>query len=293
VDAGVDELIAEIVEDPGFSGRVVLTTIFGDALLPRRQKISVKALASLVEPLHVNERSVRTSLLRLTREDLVTSEREGRHSHYSVHADAEQVFQKANRRIYRPQESLSEWDGAWTIAVIDADSADRGERTQVARELGWLGMTTPRLGVHVSPTLMPAEIEAVGDRLGVAFSAVLRGALSAGTIDGEDQLAALVDPTGRLGELHLRHQNRFARFADNAGELGPADAFAVRTLLIDSWRRIALRTPLLPRALMPSAWPGAASHALTERVHRACFDASNLHLDAVVGPGAVRPSPFD
>ena len=41
----VRALVDEATQDEGFSGRVLLTTIFGDALLPRAQPIAVLQLA--------------------------------------------------------------------------------------------------------------------------------------------------------------------------------------------------------------------------------------------------------
>src|SRR5690606_20091049 len=64
----------------------------------------------------------------------------------------------------------------------------------------------------------------------------------------------------------------YAAFADAYAPLGsaldggavpaPLEAMAARTLLIHDWRRIVLRDPGLPAALLPPGWPGAAARSL-------------------------------
>ena len=279
--------------DDGFSGRVLLTTIFGDALLPRRQPIAVLQLARLVAPLGLSDRLVRTSLLRMTREELVTSERQGRLSFYRVHPDAEATFRHANARIYGSPEDQPVWDGEWTVAVVDPTVGSRADRSRLTDELGWLGLTETAPGVHVSPVVDATTVAAIGVRLGVAFSAVIRGSLTAGTVDGEDQRVRHADPEGTLRALHRSHQDRFRPFLDLADALTPEEAFVVRTLLLDGWRRIALRSPQLPTKLLPTDWPAHDSYAVTRSLHQALHGRSEEHVDQITGAEGAASSLFD
>ena len=43
----------------------------------------------------------------------------------------------------------------------------------------------------------------------------------------------------------------------------------MRTLLIHAYRRVLLRDPQLPAALLPLDWPGAAAYALCRDFYRA------------------------
>ncbi len=55
---------------------------------------------------------------------------------------------------------------------------------------------------------------------------------------------------------------------------------AARTLLIHDWRRIVLRDPGLPAALLPQDWPGEAARHLTASIYGALEDRSEAWLDA-------------
>ena len=289
----VRALVDEATQDEGFSGRVLLTTIFGDALLPRAQPIAVLQLARLVEPAGISDRLVRTSLLRLTRDELVTSRREGRLSFYRVHPDAEAVFRNANGRIYADAGLDHPWDGEWTVAVVNSGIGTKADRVRCATEFGWLGMTQIEAGVFVSPTVLPDQLTAIAARLGVGVAALMRGPLAAGTVDDDAHRARQIDPDGVLARLHEAHARRFAPMLDHAASLAGADAFLTRTLLIDGWRRIALRSPLLPAKLLPSDWPAAENLALTRRLHAAVHNASEAHLDQVTGATSSAASLFD
>lgn len=48
-----------------------------------------------------------------------------------------------------------------------------------------------------------------------------------------------------------------------------ADAFTARILLIHHYRRVVLRDPLLPSALLPADWPGSVSAVRRDLSHAA------------------------
>ena len=61
--------------------------------------------------------------------------------------------------------------------------------------------------------------------------------------------------------------------------LTEADAFTARMLLIHHYRRVVLRDPLLPTALLPSDWPGRAARSLCGEIYRGLLPASEQWLD--------------
>ena len=63
-------------------------------------------------------------------------------------------------------------------------------------------------------------------------------------------------------------------------KLADADAFTARILLIHHYRRVVLRDPLLPSALLPPDWPGRAARALCGEIYRALLPASERWLDS-------------
>src|SRR6187200_445729 len=66
---------------------------------------------------------------------------------------------------------------------------------------------------------------------------------------------------------------------DRRERLSDVDAFTARILLIHHYRRVVLRDPLLPTALLPSDWPGRAARALCGEIYRRLLPASEQWLD--------------
>ena len=277
----VPELVDAIARDGSPSGRVVLTTIFGDALLPRNQAISVQQLARLVADLGINERLVRTSLLRMSRESLVIAERVGRRSFYRVHPNATAKFANADRRIYARANTV--WDGQWTLAILDEHRSEH-TRERLGRELQWLGMLSPTSGTYVSAVVSPDVVREVTQSVGGELAVLARTEVEPGTLDTEPRRSMLVDPHGELHRLHTRPLELGQPIAERAHTLEPNEAFTVRTVLITNWRRIALRSPELPSELLPAEWLEGAAFDLTRSVHDAVRAASEAWLDDVAGP---------
>ena len=69
---------------------------------------------------------------------------------------------------------------------------------------------------------------------------------------------------------------RFRARADRARD--PEQCFVVRTLLIHEYRRVLLRDPQLPAALLPLDWPGAAAYALCRDFYRLTHRSAERHL---------------
>lgn len=273
----VAALVDAYVADPRSSARVLLTTMFGDALVPRRQEAPVQALASLMAPIGANERLVRTSLQRLSTEGLVVAERRGRQSFYRVAPEAEGTFADADARIYAG--GGVDWDGEWTVAVIDPDAPDR---ERIGTKLRWLGLGEVSSGVHVSPIVDVLTVEAALAHHGSPLALLTRGPSAVGVTSGDGALLAALDPLGGAERALAAHIERFEPVVGHRG-LDAADAFVVRSLLIDSWRRIVLRTPDLPAELVPESWPGQRALELTTTIYRDVVGPSETHLDTHLG----------
>ncbi len=261
------------------SARVMLTTVFGDALRPRRARAGVQQLSAIMDPLGVNDRAVRTALHRLSTDGLVAAEREGRQSFYAVAPEADATFEQGEARIYGA--SAPDWDGEWTVVIADEPNSD--SRTALGRALGWAGYRQLHSSVWLSPTADPTVAIDEAARLNAPLAAVTRGPLRDGSWATGRRGRDLLDPHGDLEALYLRHLRAFDG-GEMWGDLDPATALSIRVLLITNWRRLALRTPAVPTALIPDDWPGADARALTIATYNALLGSSESRLDELLGP---------
>jgi phenylacetic acid degradation operon negative regulatory protein len=84
-------------------------------------------------------------------------------------------------------------------------------------------------------------------------------------------------------DAYQRFRHAFAPLRQALAEgaaLSDLDALVARTLLIHQYRRVVLRDPLLPAALLAPDWPGAEARRLAADIYRALLPGSERWLDA-------------
>lgn len=276
----------------------LIITVFGDAVLPRGGRIWLGSLISLLEPLALNERLIRTSVFRLAKEEWLSTEAVGRRSDYILTPSGRRRFEEASRHIYSSHAPL--WDRRWRLILVVGELEPK-LREQVRRALFWQGFGALGADCFVHPG---AELSSVLDALvteglGSALSALLplfaadsRSAQSASDTDlvhrawnldaladSYDQFVAAYQPV--LDELRTQH----------LAEVNEQDAFLVRILLIHDFRRLLLRDPELPEVLLPKGWPGQRARLLCKELYKRLEPLSRRHLDRTLclSDGSVPP----
>lgn len=260
--AALDDLRAARTSDGAPSARNLIVTVFGDALLPHgaRTEISVRSLTELLAGFGVSERLVRTSLTRLVNDDLLTARAEGRRSFYRVEPAALDLFARADDRIYRGD--VPEWDGHWTVVVIDGAEATRERRARLRQELSWAGMGVVAPNVMASPVLAADVVAGIVRRVGgLTHVLVSRSEVvdAPGTL-GADELARRCLDIDAVAGRYGPFVDRFASYDDaTIAALDHADAFKLRVLAVAAFRRLVLAEPLIPVPLRPPGWVGDAA----------------------------------
>jgi len=282
----LDDLRSAACSDGAPSARNLLVTVFGDALLPHGDdtSISVRALSRLPAAFGVNERLVRTSLTRLVTDGLLTTSSEGRRSFYRVAPEALDLFRQADHRIYHG--TADDWDGSWTIVVIDGSEATARRRAQLRQELAWAGLGVVAPNVMASP-IVDAEAAArvVGHVGGFANVLVSRSSVveADGTL-GADELAHRVAALEEIAGRYARFIRRYEDYPSGLSELASDLAFKLRTLLVAEFRRIALVDPQLPARLLPVDWIGTRARRLAAQIYAAIATSSEQFLVATADP---------
>lgn len=266
---------------PHISARSVLVTILGDAVLPVARSVWLSQLFRLAEPFGFNTRLVRTSLFRLVEEGWVGSERVGRRSRYLLTPLAEREFADAAARIYRDQRPAL--GGDWTLVLFDGTRLSPRERDRLARHLGWHGFVPFERGVLASPI---CSTETARHVLDAAFPEIRPAVARAefGDIADlvRDEFFSAAFAFDGIGEAYRSYVDSYREFRGACEGLRPVDAYCTRTMLIHDLRRITLRTPPVPRELLPTPWPGDDAYALAGALYPSLCAASAAQLEDVL-----------
>ena len=267
----------------------LITTVFGDAILPRGGRVSLGSMIQLLQPLGVNERLVRTAVYRLVKEEWLQSEALGRKTDYMLTPSGRNRFDEASRQIYAAD--IPGWDRRWRL-ILMVGELDARLREQLRRALFWHGFGETATGSFVHPT---ADLETVMESLvSEGLDAVLAHLMPMVAVNARATRCAtdveMVQKAWNLDGLAASYEGflqkyepiRDALVTCGQQHLSEEDAFLVRTLLIHDVRRLLLRDPQLPESLLPAAWPGSRARLLCRDLYRKLLPLSERHLDTHV-----------
>jgi len=258
-------IIEALKREPSRTGSIVIT-VFGDAIVPRGGSVWLGTLLEFFAALDIDSSVVRTAMSRLAADGWLERRRIGRNSFYRLAERGRQTFEAATRHIYDPPPSV--WTGRFELLLI-GNGEDRDSAREALRNAGF---GSPLPGVWVAPSGAPVPGEA---------AQAIRLEVSAEDDSGRRLLSASW-PLDRTAGAYLKFMATFAPLHDwlDRGEaLSDIDAFTARILLIHYYRRVVLRDPLLPGALLPADWPGWPARKLCGDIYRALLPASERWLD--------------
>lgn len=265
----IEELVEEFKNQRPIRGGSLIITIYGDAISPRGGTVWLGSLIKLLEPLGLNQRLVRTSIFRLTKEGWLTSTQVGRRSYYSLTDTGRRRFESAFRRIYA--QLYPEWDGKWDMVITT--QLDVELRKVVKKELEWLGFGNIAPGIMAHPMADMTEVSSTLQDLCVNNEVILMEAALLGT-QTSTPLKQLVHECWNLQQLSEDYQLFLERFRpilralEGAKDLDPEQCFQLRTLMIHHYRRVLLRDPQLPEKLLPADWAGTSARVLARNIYR-------------------------
>lgn len=267
--APLNQLVTRFQEQIPIRASSLIVTLYGDAIEPHGGTVWLGSLIQLLEPFGINERLIRTSMFRLTKEGWLTAEKVGRRSYYSLTGAGRRRFDKAFKRVY--SSVVPEWDGSWHLAMLTQLSADK--RKQVREELEWQGFGAISPVVLASPRADRTDINATLLDLDALDDTILF------ETTGQDVMAsralrAQVRESWRIEELGAQYSEFIQLFRPvwqalrEQDPLQPTDCFMVRLLLIHEYRKLLLRDPHLPDELLPGDWEGRAARQLCRNLYR-------------------------
>lgn len=222
-------------------GRVwsLMVSLFGDLAQNEGDVIDGPILSTIMARLQVKPEAARVALHRLRKDGWITSEKLGRIRQHSLTATGRQQSAAASPRIYAdPHQNAADWHLILTetgSSEVSQDMADRGFTPLTSRlYIGSQRLSSPPSALKLHADSVPAW------------------------------LRSQAQPTNLTGAYQdLRHT-----LEDLAGAvpcrvpLSALDTAVLRCLIVHNWRRLVLKHPALPAALIDPDWAGHQCHLL-------------------------------
>ncbi len=259
----------------------LIVTVWGDSLVPHGGAAWLATIIRLLVDFSVNERAVRTGIFRVARDGWLVAQPVGRRSRYRLAEGAGQRFARAFHRVY--DAPFEPWDGGWEAVVASGERFGPAARRRLREELAWAGYAAFAPGLHLRPSRRDGAAARIAESLGLEDAVTAFDARDTpGT--GLPSLASRVDSVYDIHALAAAYRRFIAQhsgvveaFRQRANP-DPAQAFAIRTLLVHAYRRVRLRDPQLPREVLPADWPGASAYTLCRDFTRMAQPMAQAHL---------------
>ncbi|MEU9250329.1 PaaX family transcriptional regulator C-terminal domain-containing protein [Streptomyces sp. NPDC048270] len=258
------------------SPRSLIVTFYGAYGRAFEGPVPVSALVRLLGAAGMDAPSVRSSVSRLKRRGFLLPARaaDGAAA-YELSAEARQLLDDGDRRIYGSAADGAGGSGEWLVAVFSVPEQERQKRHLLRSRLARLGFGSVAPGVWIAPARLYGETEHTLERLHLTpYVELFRGS-HLGFAPTAEAVARWWDLTA-LAKQHEEfldlHEPALRALQSGPGPT-PEEAYRGYLLALDSWRRLPYADPGLPRELLPADWPGDRAAAVFAELHTRLRDA--------------------
>lgn len=254
----------------------LIVSVFGDAIHPRGGVVWLGCLIRLLEPLALNERLVRTAIYRLVKDDWLQTQTLGRRTDYGLSPTGRARIEEASKLIYHP--SSTKWDEQWRVIMTNAQMPTK-QRAALRQALYWQGFGEWNTHAFLHPS---ADLKQVVPTLQTKGLVTFMSSLlpTPSTISNQQVVEQAWDlKLMARGYLDFLKQYLPVLGSMQKQETPDEEAFLLRILLVHDFRRLLLRDPMLPSALLPAQWPGSQARLLFNKLYVRLQQGSEQHLN--------------
>lgn len=216
----------------------LMVTLFGDLVHAEGSAIDGPVLSDIMTGMDIRPEAVRVALHRLRNDGWIVSTKFGRTRRHALTASSRIETLKASARIYA---NPTVHDAAWQLALLE----DPADVTREDMTKHGFALLLPRVYLGSASARLPDGTLTLS---GGAAPAWLRQQIAPQMLEAEYKAL--------LPHLQMAEQSLAP------GMLDPLQTAILRCLIVHNWRRIVLRHPTLPPALLPDNWAGHKCHTL-------------------------------
>ena len=273
-------------QQPRLQAGSLIVSVFGDALYPRGGVVAMGSLITLLAPLQVNQRLIRTACYRLVQADWLQAKAVGNRSNYALSRTGRSRVEEASRHIYASQPTS--WDKQWRSIIVTGHHSHTALEP-LRRALYWqgFGQINQQCFIHPSADLSSVMNNLRAEGLDAWESRLLTlvGKPPSGSV--LDAPAQVVKTAWFLSQLDHSYGQFISTYYNievwckkhKAKACTDEQAFLLRLLLVHDFRRLLLRDPMLPHSLLPAGWRGSPARLLFNNLYALLLPASERHLD--------------
>lgn len=261
--------------------RSLVFDLFGDYLRYRDPEIPLRSLVRLLEFFDIPDSTTRVVVSRMRKEGWLTSRRVGRESLYRLTDEAWSLLDQGRDRIFH--EHTESWTGTWHMVIYSLPESQRALRSELRKQLAWLGYGPIGQSVWISPHDRADSIRSGFDEhpdVSLDFFETRSEGLTS-----DLGLAARAWNLQDLANDYSEFVNDYrpAGSTSIAESVVDQDCFVRRMRLVHDYRSFPFRDPNLPAELLPKEWPGHEAFQVFVELHESLQAQADCFVDDVLG----------
>jgi phenylacetic acid degradation operon negative regulatory protein len=259
----------------------MMFTLFGDYIMHRGGEIWVGSLIRIAAQFGLSEQAVRSALSRMSQKGWLKVRRVSNRPYYGPTARTRRLLEEGERRIFLRR--VDPWDRRWRLLVYSIPERKREIRTELRKQLAWLGYAPLSSGSWLCPHDVGEDLAELIERLGLDSFVEMFTASHTGH-SAERELAArcwdLAGINRRYEQFLAKYEPTFDAFKRRE-RVPDSECFVQRFLLIHEYRKFFFIDPELPVELLPDGWRGRQARELFHTFHGQLAEPANRFFDSV------------
>jgi phenylacetic acid degradation operon negative regulatory protein len=259
----------------------MMFTLFGDYIMHRGGEAWVGSLIRIAAQFGLSEQAVRSALSRMTQKGWLRARRVGNRPYYGPTARARRLLEEGERRIFLHR--ADPWDRQWRLLVYSIPERKREVRTELRKQLAWLGYGPLSSGSWICPHDVGEDLRGLIERLGIEAYVGTFNASHTGHSTERELAARCWDLAGinrRYEQFLAKYEPTFETFR-RRDHVPDSECFVQRFLLIHEYRKFFFIDPELPAELLPDGWRGTRARELFHSFHKRLAEPANRFFDSV------------
>ncbi|MDQ0693065.1 PaaX family transcriptional regulator C-terminal domain-containing protein [Arthrobacter sp. W4I7] len=258
----------------------LVLTMLGDYWQQEASWLPSRLIIALGAHLGITASAASTALSRLAGRGVLEQSSAGRSSRYRLTEAARVRLQIGFRQVSEFGSESRQWDGMWTVVGFSIPESARETRELLRSRLKWLGFSPLYGALWVCPWDRTEAVDEACAAYGVANYVVFRSRTS--SLQGREPIEAWA--LDEMREQYHPFIETYSRSIPGSPDraLSPAEAFRLRTEIMDSWRAFPWNDPGLPRELLPADFPLLTARKLFVSAYNSLADPALEHVREVI-----------
>ncbi|MBV1781288.1 transcriptional regulator [Paeniglutamicibacter sp. ABSL32-1] len=262
-----------------------ILTVFGLYARPAGVPIAVAAIVQLLQDLGAEPASVRSSISRLKKREVLISEHVKGEAGYALSPALEEHMRVGDERIFSPHPARV--SDPWLLVSFSVPEAQRGQRHKIRSGLARMGFGVVGAGLCVAPgNVYDEALEYLQDNDLLQFVDFFHA-----DHGGPKELRTKVAQWWDLDSLEAHYQEFIDKYSVLLGrwgdpaqqtEAGSRAAFGDFIRMVTDWRALPYLDPGLPAEALPESWKGGEARSLFLDLRARLSPLAGWHAQRVI-----------